>query len=273
MKEYDRILKERLAAYKRARLGVQEDGFCDKRPYAHLLPEALYRLNILETVRAEFWRYWERNRDRLKLHQGFHHLNSSQAMTFNLFFPWLGLAGARSQLLLEALGVPVEPVADWAFEHVPDSAEGTHFDFALKFPSGRRLLFEVKLSEPGFGTAPPDPAHLRKLDTVYRPALRDRVSPDCLEPERFFAHYQLLRILSHAAGDARIVLIWPRENELLQSVRRFLSTALTPEALRQIDIVHLEDLTACLRVNLWRGDPRLRSHTEMFEEKYVVRGD
>ena len=57
--------------------------------YPHILPADRYQLNILPTIRERFWDWFRTRKPKIKLHKYFHHLNSSQALCFNLFFPLL----------------------------------------------------------------------------------------------------------------------------------------------------------------------------------------
>jgi len=272
MKQYRRRLLAHLARYKTARLGVRENGVWSRngRPYSHILPEGLKRLNILETIRTEFWDY-VKDHPELQLHSDFHHLNSSQAMCFNLFFPLFGLPGANGGALLRSLGLPQGPVKDWAFEHVFNIEEGTHFDFLLTGRSGRTVLFEVKLSESAFGNATPDERHHKKLDTIYRPALAGKVVPECLRAGKFFRHYQLFRNVAYAdaEGRAHVVLLVPRQNDLLRREVGLLDALLQPGIRRVVHVLWLEDLVTAIRSAARFGV--LAAHFGMFEEKYVIR--
>ena len=59
MTDYQRDIKKHMEQYKLERLGVKENGIWKKngKDYPHILPEALWKLNILETYRKEFWTY------------------------------------------------------------------------------------------------------------------------------------------------------------------------------------------------------------------------
>ncbi len=218
---YAERLRGHLSAYKRQRLGVDGDGIDVRHhvAYPHLLPRELYRLNVLETIRAEFWKYWceleqgPRGR-RIRLHPGFHHLNSSQALAFNLFFPFFGLADADPSVLLEGFGIPETDIHGWAFEAVPDRTESTNFDFLAMLGTGGRLLVEVKFSEGEFGSCKADDVHRRKFEDIYLPRLRSKVEPDLLVEDAFFQNYQLLRniiALQPQTADS-LVLLMPKAN-------------------------------------------------------------
>src|SRR5256885_7189658 len=180
---YAKRLQRHLAAYKIQRLGVRESGVWTRtgRPYPHILPLPLRHLNLIETIRREVVAYLATPAGKaVKLHQYFHHLNSSQAMAFNLFFPFLAPSDADPAPLLEALKLPRGRLETWAFESVPDEGEGTNFDLHL-FLAGRAQYFvEVKLSEQEYGTAKRDARHRGKLERVYRGRLAGKVDPAAL---------------------------------------------------------------------------------------------
>jgi len=267
---YQTRLRQHLAEYRRTRLGVREMGVWRRngKKYAHILPETLKRLNILETVRAEFWTY--QTAKSVKLHEDFHHLNSSQAMCFNLLFPLFGWQYRNPTRLFRALNLGDDAVLDWGFEHVVDSTENTRFDFYAKLGSGERLLFETKLSENGFGQAKVDSRHLRKLRDIYIPMLRGKIDPSYLEPSLFFRHYQLLRNIAYAepSGRKRVFLLMPRDNSSLQREFTFLKSALSPDMRAVVRVVWLEDLVRQLKRGV--DEPMFAAHLALFEEKYVL---
>jgi hypothetical protein len=264
-------LRRHLAEYKQSRLGIRQDGLWvkNRKPYSHILPRKLRRLNILETVRAEFWNY--RREERLKLHRDFHHLTSSQALGFNLFFPFFGLRPQRPEFILRALGAPEGSIEGWAFEKVLDPAEGTNFDFHITLVGGRHIYFEVKLCERGFGKVKANERHLKKLDEIYRERLLGKVGPDSLAEKTFFRNYQLLRNISYLSPDLehQLVIICPQANEALREGLSFLEGALTAKMRGGVRVVYLEPLLTELRVQS-RSEPRLGAHAELLEEKYAL---
>src|SRR4051794_28947503 len=161
MPTYQTRAKKYLAAYKRHHLGVMEDGIWSKNGshYPHLLPRALGRLNILETYRDEFFDWFDSVH--IKLHRDFHHLTSSQALCFNLIFPFT--ASSESQgTLCRLLGFPEAGFSKWGFEHVENEREGTNFDFWAVLTNDQRLFFELKFTEAGFGSCANDEHHRHK---------------------------------------------------------------------------------------------------------------
>ena len=192
---YQNTLKSHLARYKKTNLGIIEDGLWRGKPYPHILPKDLYRLNILETIREEFWDYCESENFGLnqKRHLNFHHLNSSQAMCFNLLFPFVMENCRYLPVLLDTLKFPKKNVLEVSFEKIIDEREGTNFDFYIKYKNGKQILFEVKLSENSFGSAKNDESHIKKYNEIYKNPLKKVVTKKFQEPPLFFKNYQLIR--------------------------------------------------------------------------------
>lgn len=270
MTNYGPKLKEHLAAYARARLGVHEAGTFDGRAYQHILPERLRFLNFLETIRAEAQVYLGANPG-LRLHQYFHHLNSSQALAFNLFLPFLNSGEQSTDLLCDALGVP-RGIAEWWFERVHDEADQTNVDIAWRNADGAHVFCEVKLSESEFGVALPDARHLDKRKDVYLPKLQDLVSEEFLEERSFFQHYQILRNVSLLCGHSghRVVFIVPAENRSLRPALKRVLQHLSDACKPRVSVVYLEDLIERLLANTV-ADAGLLVHTRLLKEKYVLR--
>ncbi len=275
MRQYQRTLEAHLADYKRRRLGVRRSGeFRTKKSVVtrpHILPRDLYLLNILEPIRAEFTLYLARHKH-IKLHKYFHHLNSSQALAFNLFFPFLTEGGAAAEALLTALGVPGR-ADEWHFEYVPDKTENTNVDVAWRSRGEAWTLCEVKLSEREFGSAEPDARHKRKLEQIYEPRLRNVVDRPFLELDAFVAHYQLLRNVSLLTqpGAGQLVVLLPRANESPQAALREVLGAVSSPLRQRILVSNLEDVLGRLAEDSRLGS-RLREHVRQLVEKYVVGG-
>jgi hypothetical protein len=273
-RSYQKLLEQHLARYKRERLGVRDSGTWVKncRAYPHILPKGLRRLNILETIRREFFEFLQTPTGRkIKLHQGFHHLTSSQAMGFNLLFPFFGLAESDPTVLLNAIGVRPDSIERWRFEAIPDRNEGSNFDLHIMLKGGRQIFLELKLSEREFGSAKADKRHQQKIERVYRMRLMGRLTDTAMSTEAFCKNYQLLRnvcCLDLKRGD-QTIFVSPLGNEALGVGRRFLEGALTPEAKVAVRFVPLEGLTETLGTSTGRLPGRISTHMAMFMEKYI----
>jgi hypothetical protein len=136
--DYVKSLQRQLGEYKRTRLGVKEAGtYLHKGRevrHPHILPKELKWLNILEGYRSEIREYVDTNHE-IRLHKYFHHLNSSQALALNLFFPFFEGGAAASSTLVRALGVP-GTLGQWRCEYLPVASERTNVDIAWETPGG-----------------------------------------------------------------------------------------------------------------------------------------
>lgn len=268
MPRYAEQLKAHLSNYKRSHLKVDTKGeWSDSgRFYDHILPKELYRQNILEEVREPFWQYARENGLTQSLHRDFHHLNSSQALAFNLFFRFLNESATDSDVLLRALGVAPKSIVRWSFEEVPDSLEGTNFDVIVQFADESRLLVELKLSETEFGQCVDDKDHRDKLEDIYRARLKGKVVEETLAAPAFFKAYQLLRNVSHLRNEDRLVLIVPRANKSSwKEADSFIKRGLLPETQSAVTLVALEDVLVVLGASESR---QVASYAESLAAKY-----
>jgi hypothetical protein len=85
-KKFVNIVKEHLSQYKNNVLHISVNGKYKDGEYGHILPKENKSLNILP---SSFYDEIIGEIDKVKLHQFFPHLNSSQALCFNLFYPLL----------------------------------------------------------------------------------------------------------------------------------------------------------------------------------------
>lgn len=171
--KYQQRLIEHLIDYKHTVLGIREPGVFRYRgkllKMDHILPRDQQWANLLEPARSLAVAYLEANKT-LRLHRYFHHLNSSQAFAFNLFFPFFATGSSGSNALLRAFDQP-STLAWWEPEAVPDPDEATNLDARWQLADGTTVLCEVKLSEADFGKARADDKHRKKLQTIYSPRL------------------------------------------------------------------------------------------------------
>jgi hypothetical protein len=165
---YQDDLKKHLAEFKRRNLGISAPGVFRYRgrdlQYHHILPLANSSANFLEEAEPAASAFLTAHPQ--KRHQYFHHLNSSQAFAFNLFFPYFSGAQESASALLRALGQD-GILAEWEPEAVPVPDEETNIDVLWATTDGVRTFCEVKLSEADFGKAIDDDRHRAKLVDIY----------------------------------------------------------------------------------------------------------
>jgi hypothetical protein len=274
--DFQREEKERLSTYKREILGVVEDGIWARngRAYQHILPVEKRRLNILPAFCNEFWTWLPVVRTRL--HRDFHHLNSSQALCFNLFFPLLRENGQGLPALLNSLNVAGAPASGAMFEFEPDSDEGTCFDFMLPLQSGRRgrltrVHFDIKYTESGFGAAKLDDEHLFKFNRIYEPRLVGRFEKKFCCAFQFLKNYQILRNVWHLDQEAADIVIFllPKANARLRRAEPIIESCALEPFRSRIKIVYLEDLIPTLERELNKTTVGEAAWLAQFRRKYL----
>lgn len=268
--EFQRRARQWLSAYKREVLGVEEDGIWvqNGKAYSHILPKEKYQLNILASFRNEFWQRFPSQH--IQLQRDFHHLNSSQALCFNLFFPMLmgdgqGLGGLRA-----AMGITSAVKTGAAFEFQPHLDEGTCIDFSLPLQSGARVNFEIKYTESEFGSAKEDKAHLEKFERTYKSRLAGRFEEPFCCATKFLEHYQIARNVWHlneASGDIAVFL-FPKANTCLRRQEPVIEACALEPFRSRIRIVYLEDLVTALYGRLNPCEVASRQHLQEFRLKY-----
>ena len=235
--------------------------------YEHILPPGLKWLNLIEPYRKGIKEYVEPRGSRR--HKYFHHLNSSQAFTFNPFLPFFLDGAPASRALSAAFGFDGDVDAP-EVEAVPDEAEGTNIDVCWRLRGNGTVLCEITLSESEFGSAADDPVHEKKWRDVYTPVLRGKVGDSALERRYFFRHYQLLRNLWHVAraSDAQLVIFLPRANAALRPALDRLLPTLRADLRSRVHVRYVEDILGALAENESLS-LRLRWLVAALQEKYL----
>lgn len=261
-------------------LDVDAEGECRHKAYPHILPAKQRDLNILPTIRQDFWAYWKKLEARPpedgkppRLHTCFPHLNSSQALAFNLFYPFIRHEFADGDLLLSVLRSDTtisgtDRIEKIVLEYEPDRREGSNFDVAI-FCASRLILVEVKLTESEFGTCANDKKHREKLVDIYEELLREKVSEECLYGPTFFKNYQVLRHFARLKGEGvEVVFLFPKANEpLWRTGEDFIRQKLTAPYNQQVRIVYLEDFVSSI-LTASKDRPSLNDHFELVDRKY-----
>jgi len=264
--------KRWLSTYKSDVLGVEEDGIWlrNRKRYPHILPQEKYQLNILLSFRDKFWQWFSQQNPRILLHSDFHHLNSSQAVCFNLFFPMLTGDGRGLAALLSAMDIAGLRKAGASFEYEPYPDEHTCIDFSVPLQSGARVNFEIKYTESEFGSAKADEVHLEKFNTTYQSRLAGRFEESFCCAAKFLEHYQIARNIWHLneqSGDVAVFL-YPKANAYLRRQEPIIKTCARQPFRSRIRIVYLEDLVVALHNRLEPSDTAHRQYLKEFRLKY-----
>ena len=238
----------------------------NKRYYSHILPEDNKSDNLLPSYAQEFLEYLK-NHD-IKRHSDFHHLNSSQAMCFNFFFPLY--YERKLEVVTNFLGLKDETVN---YDKVCFEKKGleakfgrrpTSFDFYMETISGIKLHFEIKYTEGGFGKAKIDK---NKFEVVYSKFL-DSISSTFHSSEQFFANYQILRNLIHIDDKSYVIFVYPKDNKgVSKGVDKVKSDFLTPDFHDHFFSATWESLFANISNSI--VDNKLKAQFVDFKDKYL----
>jgi Restriction Endonuclease associating with ARP len=207
-----------LELYKKEKLGINELGIFKYRGQEllknHILPTEFKTHNIIEFYRDSFY---SSSNSQIDFHKYYHHLNSSQALCINLFFPLI--AEGQLSLVLDLLNIPRQATVEASFEKESDVEVGggrkTNFDFYLHLSNNFKVYFEIKYTESEFGKAKNDNEHRDKYVKTYLPLLKnnDYINPEFSDVNNFLDSYQIMRNLSHINEDSFVVFVYPEANK------------------------------------------------------------
>jgi hypothetical protein len=275
---FPREMREWLGIYREQVLELPDAGVWRNRPYPHILSAADKEkgLNLLEGIRPAFAAYAVNKH--IRLHRDFAHLNSSQALAFNLFFPLLptsefNLPWAAPERITESLGLPNLTRA--AFERIIDRREGTNLDWWGEMEGGGQIFCEVKFTESEFGTASSrTTAYATRRDEIYRPMLEGLIKPGLLDDLTWFqANYQILRNLAHLAVGPhpdrnRVLFFLPARSPAYGHLNEFLDIHLESAVSKRVIVKGLEAWTEELATAVTSEEEQM--HWRDFRQKFCA---
>ena len=210
-----------------------------------------------------------------------HHLNSSQMMCMNFFYPLM--IEDRLDIILKAINSKIKwgkPVALFEFNspmEVGKAAElnkeklfgePTNFDFFITTSNGYRVYFEIKYTEAEFG-AP------EKKNNSYPQKYYDKFEvykaliPSCFKDEYkanadyFLDHYQLMRNLIHLqSSNDFVVYLVPGENPIISEAEEIKNVLNSLQD--NCKVVKWEDI-----ITVVENEPLLKDYYAEFKKKYL----
>lgn len=266
---YEKTVKGFLSDYKLERLCIKQKGIWknNQKEYSHILPEKLMKLNIIETYRKEFWNYSSKNT--IKLHKDFHHLNSSQALCFNLFYPFI--EENKLDILLNEMKLKLSGKYNCFFEMILDKQEKTNFDFLITVGKAIKICFECKYTERKFDTTKDDKKHIERYNEMYKSRIEGKIKSQYSSGSNFYNNYQIIRNLSYLTDNTYVVFIYPNRNDNLNNVKKLIFTQIVAKKYKNnVRIIYLENLIEDLLKELKQREPKLYTHFVLFKEKYIV---
>ncbi|MBR5735833.1 MAG: hypothetical protein IKX60_03455 [Bacteroidales bacterium] len=198
-------------------------------------------------------------------HKYAHHLNSSQVVCYEFFKPYVDYIAEKSCTktkpevphLLVKMGFEGAFAQQFfpgfaEFEWIPDKTENTNFDFYLHSSnSNKKIYFEIKYTEQGFGTCRNDEEHKIKFDTIYKEMIEKcacLLKKPTVFDEEWRKNYQLfrnvLRITNNNWENEYVVFLFPKMNKAAKAhFERFKVEYINPAFDEHIKEVFWEDLT------------------------------
>ena len=217
----------------------------------------------------------------IKQHMYFHHMNSSQAMCINFFYPLF--AENRLGLITDFLGFSQDIIAyeTVAFEKISvidsiDKRRPTNFDFYFETVTGKKLFLEIKYTEYDFGKAPKDSTNhklfdkdrIEKFTTVYKNHL-SAIKPKYQEMNMFLSNYQIMRNLIHIGDNSYLVFIYPEGNEKIkQGAQKAKNEIVTDRLVSNFFAIEWEDIFKYVQKNVYES--KLISQLNEFADKYFI---
>jgi len=231
--------------------------------------------NLIPPYKAKFLDYEKKLEEpkKIKRHMYFHHMNSSQAMCINFFFPlfqehslelitdYFGFAGERvnyDTVQFEKLS-EIEP----HYGHSP-----TNFDFYFETEIGKKFFFEIKYTEYQFASAPEDEEHVIKYEKAYSNHLT-AISKEFHGCQKFLGNYQLMRNLIHVGQNSYVIFIYPEDNiRIRREAEMAKNQIVTDEFRSNIRTVTWEDIFKKVSQRVSKGE--LKEHFAEFGRKYFI---
>lgn len=271
-KSFKELVKENLGKYKKEILRIDQKGKYKFNgvvyDYDHILPKSEEKLNIIEEYRESFWKSEYAN---ITFHRYFHHLNSSQALCINLFYPLIAMN--HSELICKLLKIDSLNNPTYKFEKESDKEDSfeqtkkTNFDFYIK-DTTTRVYVEVKYTEDAFGSAVLDTNHQRKYKEVYEDLLMKNkyIKSEVKNVDFFLKHYQIMRNLVHLDESSYVVFLIPKQNKkVYNQANDAYNHILTDLGRERCKISLVENWIDELIRN---DDEKVRSYYKVFKTKY-----
>lgn len=271
MKYLDEI-KQNLSQYKSSNFPYLKDGIWkgNKKEYSHILPEDEKYCNLLPVYRDDLVKYLEIQK--VKLHIDFHHLNSSQAMCFNFFYPLI--KECKLEAITDFLGFKNEKVVynTACFEKNGLEAKfgrrPTSFDFFFQTEGGLKIYFEIKYTEYDFGKVKSDKEHKDKFVEIYSKFL-DPIDYSFQSMDMFLGNCQILRNLIHIDKNSIVVFIYPNGNLKIRKGAEYAKEKmLKNKFVKNYFPTEWEDIL--INISSTIKDTKLREQFFDFKNKYFI---
>lgn len=226
---------DNLSRYKKKKLSEEKNGiyihprYKTRKRLPYILPDEgspfKNKKNLLQDIRNNFLNSKYSN---IRPHKYFHHLNSSQAMCINFFYPLITTHNLKYILSFLSIKDKID-YSSVEFEKnsgIEKTGRKTNFDFFIKTKKYINIYFEIKYTERKFGKTKNDKYHRKKFKSVYLPKLNNskHIIKKYHDPKLFFENYQILRNLINIDKNSYVIFLYLKDNDKLKSKCREIKT-------------------------------------------------
>ena len=291
-RKYVESIKKSLSEYKKEKFPTLQDGYWrGKGGYRHILPRSCGVLNLLETYRDVFLKD---DLSTIRFHQFFHHLNSSQAMCINFFFPLF--FNRKLDIILDEWGLTESILYDKAESEKESSIDNinaiqektpelqqndtipTSFDFYFE-TAKKKFYFEIKYTEQRFGPAKKDKNTKKYLDKyklkyerIYKGAANGKIQQKYDNEKSFLGHYQIMRNLIHVDNDSYVIFVVPEGNEpVYKQAKRAKEDFVVEKYKENVKVITWDELYDVIAKHEHGFSEPLKTHFEEFKQKYKLK--
>lgn len=272
---YQDIIKKHFEKYKTEQFANVKNGYWKNAEKGHVFPKDEENFNLLQLYRDTLSNYLISNQRILKKHIYFHHLNSSQVMCLNFFFPFQ--EEKKLDLILNVIGFKNEEVVydNCCFEK-PSEIETnstkkyrpTYFDYYIETKSGKKIFFEIKYTEQSFAKAKSDDIHTTKYAEVYENKLSSIKEGYCNE-KSFLENYQIMRNVICISNNSYVVFLYPNGNKKIKSQAEIAKQEIIKDEFKDnLITITWESLISLINTNTISSN--LQTQLKDFKEKYLV---
>lgn len=272
----DRAFREKVLShmerYREKVLRIREEGDVRGKSFGHILPEKNYHENFLPLVREDL--ITSPYLSGIHWHRFSHHLNSSQVLGVNFFYPLLKKGEMRSFLELFGLqDIESYDPLNLSFSKLSPVESSVRrkscFDFYTKLQEEEELYVLSNYTDGCFGRAEKE-SFMEKYASVYEPLLSasDMIEERFKNEAFFMEEYRYMRSLLHLNEKSRLLVLLPRENfQLREKALYFRDQVLTEKGRDRFYPVVWEEVIDSLLEQL--SDPELSRYYETeLKDKY-----
>ncbi len=301
--DFKKKVHEYLGRYKQDVLRIKEKGSYKNNTYDHILPisegddvyavDSIHQYNLLPVYRDELWQYilQQSSKKEKFLHQYSHHLNSSQMMCINFFYPFAVKDEIKKHLIsaiqnLGSVAFKINNPDDLRFEFEYESAKEkskgfspTNFDLYIS-NNDLNLYFEIKYTETFDAISKKkrkeNNEYQKKYDDMYQGFAKKVIKDEWRPYERFYDNYQIMRNLVHIDDNSFVIFLYHDKHTTTDKQVAKAKKFLKKEYQNRLICLTWDDLYSEIKKEMksvFENDADLDNHFKEFSKKYLVFGE